>query len=120
MKLYSSRVPNTDPEPWLFISDQIFGEIRSAIDKGYHGVSGTYWVFSPRPEFDHVPVATEGANPILEYARGYWTDRLFTQSKVASLILSNWDMLLVVDNASPTQKRHACKVLERLARLEES
>jgi hypothetical protein len=41
-----------DPKPWLFISDQVFGEIRSDHDKGYHDVSGTYWVFSPRCDFE--------------------------------------------------------------------
>lgn len=41
-----------DPHPWLFISDQVTGEHRSATDKGYHDVSGTYWVLSPRPGFE--------------------------------------------------------------------
>lgn len=41
-----------DPKPWLFISDQVFGEFRSDHDKGYHDVSGTYWVFSPREGFE--------------------------------------------------------------------
>lgn len=41
-----------DPQPWLFISDQVFGEIRSDHDKGYHGVSGTWWAFKPRPNFN--------------------------------------------------------------------
>jgi hypothetical protein len=40
-----------DPKPWLFISDQVLGEIRSERDRGYHGVSGTWWAFSPRPRF---------------------------------------------------------------------
>jgi hypothetical protein len=40
-----------DPKPWLFVSDQVFGEIRSDHDKGYHDVSGTWWAFSPRPQF---------------------------------------------------------------------
>lgn len=48
----ASEVPALDPQPWLFISDQVFGEIRSDHDKGYHGVSGTYWVFSPREGFE--------------------------------------------------------------------
>lgn len=43
--------PNLDPQPWLFISDQVFGEFRSDHDKGYHDVSGTYWVFSPREQY---------------------------------------------------------------------
>lgn len=38
-----------DPKPWLFISDQVFGEFRSDHDEGYNSVSGTYWTFSPRP-----------------------------------------------------------------------
>jgi hypothetical protein len=41
-----------DPKPWLFISDQVFGEIRSTYDRGYHGVSGTWWAFSPRAEYE--------------------------------------------------------------------
>lgn len=41
-----------DPEPWLFISDQVFGELRSGRDKGFHSVSGTYWAFSPRREYE--------------------------------------------------------------------
>lgn len=41
-----------DPSPWLFISDQIFGVIRSEVDGGYHDVSGAYWSFRPRPEYE--------------------------------------------------------------------
>jgi hypothetical protein len=41
-----------DPQPWLFISDQVFGEIRSDHDKGYHDVSGTWWAFKPREEYE--------------------------------------------------------------------
>lgn len=41
-----------DPTPWVFISDQVFGVPRSAVDKGFHSVSGAYWAFSPRPEYE--------------------------------------------------------------------
>lgn len=41
-----------DPRPWLFISDQVFGEHRSDHDKSHHDVSGTYWVFNPRPQYE--------------------------------------------------------------------
>lgn len=40
-----------DPKPWLFISDQVFGEFRSDHDEGYNSVSGTHWAFSPRPTY---------------------------------------------------------------------
>lgn len=41
-----------DPKPWLFISDQVFGEFRSDHDRGYHDVSGAWWQFRPRPEYE--------------------------------------------------------------------
>lgn len=40
-----------DPQPWVFISDQVFG-VRSASDKGFHDVSGAYYVFQPRPGYE--------------------------------------------------------------------
>ena len=59
MAIFASQAQNFDPEPWLFISDQVFGEFRSATDKGYHAVSGTYYAYSPRPEYDN------RVNPVL-------------------------------------------------------
>lgn len=41
-----------DPTPWLLISDQVRGEFRSDVDKGYHDVSGTWWALSPRPGYE--------------------------------------------------------------------
>lgn len=60
----SSDVPALDPQPWLFISDQVVGEIRSDHDKGYHGVSGTYWVFSPREGFEKDRARYDDANDV--------------------------------------------------------
>lgn len=45
------KQPYTDPTPYVFVSDQVFGIPRSAVDRGFHGVSGTYWAFSPRPGY---------------------------------------------------------------------
>jgi hypothetical protein len=47
-----TEVKMLDTKPWLFISDQIFGEFRADHDGGYHGVSGTWWAFVPRPEYE--------------------------------------------------------------------
>lgn len=60
----ASDVPALDPQPWLFISDQVFGEFRSDHDKGYHGVSGTYWVFSPREGFEKDRARYDDANDV--------------------------------------------------------
>lgn len=43
--------PYLDPKPYVFLSDQVFGTPRSAVDGGFHSVSGTYWAFSPRPGY---------------------------------------------------------------------
>ena len=40
-----------DPQPWVLVSDQVFG-VRSATDNGFHAVSGTWYVFQPRPEYE--------------------------------------------------------------------
>lgn len=40
-----------DPQPWVFVSDQVFG-VRSAEDKGIHPLSGGYYDFKPRPEYE--------------------------------------------------------------------
>jgi len=41
-----------DPKPWLFVSDQVFGEHRSDHDKGPNDVAGTWWAFSPRENYE--------------------------------------------------------------------
>ncbi len=41
-----------DPEPWLFVSDQVVGEHRSAVDRGYNRVADTYWIFLPRVGYE--------------------------------------------------------------------
>lgn len=48
---HSAPPKKIDPTPWVFISDQFFGVPRSSYDRGYHGTSGTWWAFSPRPEY---------------------------------------------------------------------
>ena len=47
--------PMLDPQPWLFISDQVFGEHRSDYDKGGNPISGTYWAFRPREGYEQDP-----------------------------------------------------------------
>lgn len=50
-----SHSPMLDPQPWLFISDQVFGEHRSDHDKGGNPISGTYWAFRPREGYEQDP-----------------------------------------------------------------
>ena len=50
-----SHSPMLDPQPWLFISDQVFGEHRSDHDKGRNPISGTYWAFRPREGYEQDP-----------------------------------------------------------------
>jgi len=47
--------PMLDPQPWLFISDQVVGEFRSDHDKGGNLISGTYWAFRPRDIYEQDP-----------------------------------------------------------------
>jgi hypothetical protein len=52
-----------DPQPWVFVSDQVFG-VRSATDKGFHSVSGTYYVFQPRREYEQDRARYESAGGV--------------------------------------------------------
>lgn len=49
-----------DPQPWVFVSDQVFG-VRSATDEGFHAVSGAYHAFQPRREYEQDRARYESA-----------------------------------------------------------
>jgi hypothetical protein len=49
-----------DPQPWVFLSDQVFG-VRSATDEGPHALSGAYYVFQPRREYEQDRARYEAA-----------------------------------------------------------
>lgn len=51
-----------DPQPWAFMSDQVFG-VRSATDRGFHSVSGAYHVFRPRAGYEQDRTRYEPVTP---------------------------------------------------------
>jgi hypothetical protein len=114
MAIFASQAQNFDPEPWLFISDQVFGDFRSAVDKGYHDVSGTYYAYSPRPEYGN------RVNPILadyrvdcEYTT--WGSRNPLDWMQEAANPDTWPG--VVFPFSDDEMNHARKVLKKLAAL---
>ena len=57
------EAPDLDPQPWVFVSDQVFG-VRSATDKGFHAVSGAYYAFQPRPKYEQDRARYESAGGV--------------------------------------------------------
>jgi hypothetical protein len=111
MKLYSSRVPNTDPMPWTDFYGTRYAypfSSRPIVDLAR----------DERPEFDHVPVATEGANPLILEFREFsgiaemWVKALDDESFIAE---TGYAYQTQIDDS---QVDHARRVLTRLAALE--
>lgn len=67
------------------------------------------------PRWTEEPSGWSAPNPILVYVREYHEMRFARLRDVAGSVLSAFDDLFVVEDATPDQREHARRVLKRLA-----